>query len=74
MVGLETHDHAGEKADEHNNHRGFCPDVIDLLNNLGYLLGSKYLQDRQKEENSRGPQIADPADRCPADSGEWPRQ
>jgi hypothetical protein len=54
MVGLEAHDHAGEQADEHDDHGGPGPEVIDLLNDLGYLLGSKYLQGGQEEENGRG--------------------
>src|SRR4030042_982095 len=40
MVRLKAQHHAGEQADERDDHRGPCPDVIDLLNDLRYLLGS----------------------------------
>jgi len=72
MVRLETQDHAGEQANKHDDHGGPRPYVIDLLYDLDQLFRSQDLQHRQKEENHRRAQMADPPDRCPADCTKRP--
>ena len=74
MIRLETQDHAGEQADKHDDQRGPCTDIVDLLDYLGQLFGPRNLQQRQKEENGRGAQVVRPADRRAAESGEGSRQ
>jgi len=72
MVRLKAEDHTGEKTYQHDDRYGLGADVVNLLNNGGYLFGPEDHYTSLTEKNGCGSHMIDPTDYFPAETSKGP--
>jgi hypothetical protein len=72
MVRLKTENHTGEKTYQHDDRYGLGADVVNLLNDAGYLFGPEDHDTSLAEKNGCGSHVIDPTDYFPAESSKGP--
>jgi hypothetical protein len=72
VVRLKAQDHTGEKTYQHDDGYGLGADVVNLLNDAGYLFGPEDHDTSLTEKDGCGSHMIDPTDYFPAESSKGP--